>query len=31
MKIENYVVDFQIPQYLHHVDNAATSLIHDHS
>ena len=27
MKIENYIADFQILQYLHHVDNAATSLI----
>lgn len=27
MKIENCIADFQILQYLHHVDNAATSLI----
>jgi hypothetical protein len=27
MKIENCLADFQILQYLHHVDNAATSLI----
>lgn len=27
MKIEDYVADFQIPQYLHYMDSAATSLI----
>ena len=27
MKIENHIADLQILQYLHHVDNAATSLI----
>ncbi len=27
MKIEDYIADFQIPQYLHYMDNAATSLI----
>ncbi len=27
MKIENCIADFQILQYLHHVDNAVTSLI----
>ena len=27
MKIEDCIADFQIPQYLHYMDNAATSLI----
>jgi cysteine desulfurase/selenocysteine lyase len=27
MKIEDYIADFQIPQYLHYMDSAATSLI----
>jgi cysteine desulfurase / selenocysteine lyase len=27
MKIEDCITDFQIPQYLHYMDNAATSLI----
>lgn len=27
MKIENCIADFQIPRYLHYMDNAATSLV----
>src|SRR5450759_3312593 len=29
MKIEDCMADFQIPQYLHYMDNSATSLIPD--